>query len=121
MIAAVGASATLAAAACQTIPQEERPNRYEISGTLPWHQRPVLRSSDGRTWQVDVEWRSTSFRFPDLYPGIYSLTYDGNCMMERRVIENIVISDASLDLGQLEGEPCIIIGQMTLPEPGQNG
>ena len=113
MIATVGASVVLATAACQTVPPEERPDRFEISGTLPMvqHGKPVVRSSDGQAWNVDMAYRSTAFRVPDLYPGVYSITYDATCGEERRVVENVVIRDRSIDLGQLEGDgDCIVVG-----------
>ena len=113
MIATVGASMALATAACQTVPPEERPDRFAISGTLPMVQlgKPVVRSSDGQTWHVEQAYRSTAFRVPDLYPGVYSITYDAACGEHRRVRDNIVIRDHSIDLGQLEGDgDCIIVG-----------
>lgn len=115
MIAAVGASMALATAACQTVPAEGRPNRYVISGTVPMiqYRKPVVRSSDGQTWDVEMEFRSTSFRVPRLYPGVYSISYDAACGEERRTIENIVVRDQSIDMGMLEGEgDCIILGVM---------
>jgi hypothetical protein len=115
MIATVGASMALATAACQTAPPEERLDRFEISGTLPLvrDRKPVVRSSDGQTWHVEQAFRSTVFRVPDLYPGVYSITYDTGCN-ESRVLEDIVIRDRSVDLGRLEGEDdCIIVGVMT--------
>jgi hypothetical protein len=114
MIAAVGASMALATAACHTTPPQERLDRFEISGTLPMvHDgKPVVRSSDGQTWHVEHAFRSTVFRVPDLYPGVYSLTYHTSCG-ESRVLEDIVIRDRSVDLGRLEGDDdCIIVGVM---------
>jgi len=117
MIATVGASMALATAACQTVPPEQRPDRFEISGTLPMvqHGKPVVRSSDGQTWRVEMFYRSTAFRVPGLYPGVYSITYDATCAEPPKVLENIVIRDRSIELGRLEGEgvePCTIIGVM---------
>lgn len=115
MIAAVGASMALATAACQTVPAEQRANRFAISGTVPMiqHRKPVVRSSDGRSWRVQMEFRSTSFIVPNLYPGVYSISYDAACGQERQIIENIVIRDQSVDLGWLDGEgDCIIVGVM---------
>jgi hypothetical protein len=113
MIAAVGASMAMATAACQSVPAEERLNAFEISGTLPMVQRgkPVVRSSDGQTWHVDMEYRSRVFRVPDLYPGVYSITYAAACGEALAVMEDIVIRDRSIDLGLLEGDgDCIIVG-----------
>jgi hypothetical protein len=113
MVATVGASMALATAACQTTPPEERLNRFEISGTLPMVQdgKPVVRSSDGQTWHVVQAFRSTAFRVPDLYPGVYSISYDASCGEARRVREDIVVRDRSIELGLLEGDgDCIIVG-----------
>ena len=106
MVAAVGASMALATAACQTVPADEQPNRFEIIGAVPMIQtrKPVVRSSDGQVWDIHMEYRSTTFRVPRLYPGVYSITYDASCGEERRTIENIVIRDRSIDLGMLDGQ-----------------
>lgn len=126
MIAAVGASMALATAACQTVPPEERPNRFEISGTVPQAygpRRPIVRSSDGRTWPVRMAYRSTSFRVPDLYPGSYSITYFGGCGDVELVVENVIIRDRSIDLGSLDnGEfDCIIVGVMVPADRPERG
>ncbi len=124
MIAAVGASMALATAACQTTPPEERPDRFEIGGTLPMiqHRKPVVRSSDGQAWHVELPYRSTVFRVPGLYPGVYSISYDATCGEERRVMENVVIRDSSIDLGLLEGDgDCIIVGVLVPADRGLAG
>jgi hypothetical protein len=116
IFAAVGATATLAAAACQTTPPEQRANRFEITGTIPQFsdRKPVVRSSDGRTWHVEMPFRSTSFRVPNLYPGVYSITYAVGCGERREVVDNIVIRDSSVDLGRLEDTyGCIVVGLIT--------
>ncbi len=113
MVATVGASMALATAACQTAPREEPLNGFEISGTLPMiqHGKPVVRSADGQAWHVELPYRSRVFRVPDLYPGVYSISYDATCGEERKVMENIVVRDRSIDLGLLEGDgDCIIVG-----------
>lgn len=117
MIAAVGASMALATAACQTVPAEERPNRFAISGTVPHAyspKKPVVRSSDGQIWPVRMAYRSTAFRVPDLHPGVYSITYYGGCGDVELTVENVIIRDQSVDLGHLDnGEfDCIIVGVM---------
>jgi len=124
MIAAVSTSMALATAACQTVPPEERLNRFEISGTLPMWQngKPVVRSSDGQTWHVELPFRSTAFRVPDLYRGVYSISYDATCGEPRQVLENIVVRDGSIDLGQLEGNgECIIVGVMVPADEPRTG
>jgi hypothetical protein len=122
MIAAVGALATLATAACQTVPPEsERPNRFYISGILPdyYDGKPVVRSNDGQAWHVAQAYRSAAFRVPDLYPGVYSVTYTA-CGRER-VLDNIVIRDSSIELGQLEGDDCIVVGLIVPADRGLDG
>lgn len=114
MIAAVGASMALATAACQTVPHNERANRFSISGTLPiGPTKPIVRSSDGRTWPVRIDPSNATFRAAGLYPGVYSITYRDPCGGEERVIEQITVRDQSVDLGQqLWSDDCIIIGVM---------
>ena len=128
MIGVVGASLSLASAACQTVPPSERPNRFEISGEVPYDyvrgpKKPVIRSSDGQTWPVRMEWRSNSFSAPNLYPGQYSVTYWVGCGGEELVVENIIIEDASVNLGALDNEDhyCIIVGVMVPADRVERG
>ena len=84
--------------------------------------KPVVHSSDGQSWRVEMAYRSTVFRVPGLHPGVYSITYDASCGEERRVLEDIVIRDRSIDLGQLEGDgECIIVGVMVPADQGLDG
>jgi hypothetical protein len=124
MVATVGASVALATAACQTTPPEDRLDRFEITGTLPMihYGKPVVRSNDGQTWPVELAHRSAAFRVPDLYPGVYSITYEVGCGDQPRVLENVVIRDSSIDLGRLEDEgDCIVVGLLVPAERDRAG
>ena len=125
MIAAVGASITLATAACQTVPDPDRPNRFAISGSLPLAfglTPPVVRSSDGRSWEVRMEYKSKAFLVPNLYPGTYTITYNDMCH-QGLVVEDIVIEGASVGLGELpqHADECIIVGVMVPLERSARG
>ncbi len=114
IIATVGASMALATAACQSVPDDTGANRFSISGILPLGPaKPIVRSSDGRSWPVRADLSNATFRAANLYPGVYSITYRDPCGGEERVIEGVTVRDQSVDLGQqLWSDDCIIIGVM---------
>jgi hypothetical protein len=112
MVAMIGASASLATAACQT-PQVSP--RYEIAGLVKpgnFSSYARLTSATGKKYSSKIWW-DRKFRFTNLRAGTYSLSFYGSCDEEHR-IENIVVND-DLNLGELAWDDeggCIIIGKL---------
>jgi hypothetical protein len=115
IMTAIGASVTLATAACQTTEAPKISPRYEIKGHVgnDWAASATLTSSDGKSRSKTLR-GDLNFRFSNLRPGTYTLSFMGTCY-ERHRIENIVIKD-DIDLGAIEFgdeyEDCIIVGRM---------
>ncbi|MBD3775443.1 MAG: hypothetical protein IE921_17935 [Rhodobacteraceae bacterium] len=121
MIAAVGASLTLATAACQTAPFGHVSPRFEVSGETQspyWSRQARLQSSTGKTYSPDVAARGNGFRFSNLPPGTYTLSVPDMCGEPHRK-EGIVVRDSNVDVGLFDfsdGQECIIIGVMSRDE-----
>ncbi len=114
IVAAIGASLTLATAACQTSGTPAVSQRYEIKGHVQdgWAWNATLSSSTGKSYSRVLR-SDQNFRFSNLRPGTYTLSFTGSCYEVHR-IENLVIKDDT-DLGDVtinDEEDCIIIGRM---------
>ena len=123
IVAAIGASVSLAAAACQPATMSGVSPRYEIKGQfnyLVMTTRATLTSSTGKTYKSWVK-GDQQFRFTNLPAGTYKLSFD-DCG-EVTEIPGIVVSD-DVDLGEIKGlndGGCIIIGKLKLDDGVQNG
>lgn len=116
IIAALGASLSLATAACQTTASPNVTPRYEITGqftSLGWHQYAILKSETGKTSKVRI-WKDGKFRFTNLKSGTYSLSIYGVCGQLTNVAPITVDKDVALGLVKDDGkeDDCIIIGHM---------
>lgn len=115
IVTAIGASVTLATAACQTGGTASISPRYEIKGHVgnDWASSATLTSSDGKARSMKL-YGDLDFRFSNLRPGTYTLSFMGTCH-ERHRIEIIVVKD-DIDLGAVkfgeDNQDCIIIGRM---------
>lgn len=115
IVTTIGASLALAAAGCQTSGPPRISPRFEVKGHVGdgWASQATLISSDGKT-RSKILRSDQNFRFTNLRPGNYTLSFIGTCEEQHR-IENIVIKD-DIDLGDIkfsgEANDCIIIGRM---------
>lgn len=123
IVAAIGASVSLAAAACQPATISRVSPRYEIKGHFYYvvmTSQATLTSSTGKTYKSWVK-GDRQFRFSNLPAGTYKLSfYDCGEVTE---IPGIVVSD-DMDLGEIEGKNdggCIIIGKLKLDDETQQG
>jgi hypothetical protein len=122
IVTAIGATVTLATAACQTSGTTGQTSgtagvspRFEIKGSVGdgWASSATLTSSDGKSRTKTLR-GDLNFRFSNLRPGNYTLTFMGTCY-ERHRVENIVVRN-DMDLGSVqfddEIEDCIIVGRI---------
>jgi len=115
IVAMVGASMTLATAACQTAVLSPVSPRHEITGQLKsgsWAYNAKLVSTTGKSYSRKIR-GDQKFQFSNLRTGTYNLTFYGSCG-EKYTFDNIAVTD-DLDMGELEWEDkadCIIIGVM---------
>lgn len=114
IVTAIGASLTLATAACQTNGTPAISPRYEIKGHVQngWAWNATLLSSSGKSYSRELR-SDQNFRFTNLRPGIYTLSFTGSCYEVHR-IENLIIKNDT-DLGNViitDQEDCIIIGRI---------
>ena len=113
LIVAVGASVTLATAACQT-PFGAVSPRFEISGeTHSWYssQRTRLAAADGRIRRPALS-KDARFRFTNLSPGTYTLSYTDVCG-DTHVGAPVTVTDVDIDVGMFRWEEeCVIVGVM---------
>ena len=123
IIAVIGASFSLATAACQTTSPQISP-RYEVSGQVKlfsWSTEAQLVSDAGKIYSFAIR-GDRKFRFTNLRPGTYSLTFYGNCD-EVHSVDNIAVQQ-DLNLGEMEWSDdgdCIIIGMMQRAGEDGNG
>ncbi|QDH34855.1 hypothetical protein [Porphyrobacter sp. YT40] len=116
LVAAAGASLTLATAACQTTPMADPSTPgYRITGSFFYrdHYRTAqLRSSDGQSIPRRREQGTNRFVFEGLSPGTYELTVKDSCG-NRVLYQTVTVVDASIDLAPTYPEEgCIIVGAM---------
>lgn len=123
IVAAIGASVSLAAAACQPATISRVSPRYEIKGHFDYvvmTSQVTLTSSTGKTYKSWVK-GDRQFRFSNLPAGTYKLSfYDCGEMKE---IPDIIVSD-DVDMGEVTGlndGGCIIIGKLELDDETQQG
>lgn len=121
IVATVGASLSLATAACQTA---QISPRYEVTGTLyqetGWAWEARLVSSTGKVYKKRVG-ENQKFKFKNLAPGTYELSFDGSCV--ESTVQNIIVND-DLDLGVIkfpEVQDCIVIGKLMRDDDVRNG
>ena len=115
MIAAIGASLSLATAACQTAPFTKISPRYEISGKVEqfsWASSARLTSDSGKVYDRKI-WGDGKFQFSNLRAGTYTLSFFGTCEEIQKienfaVNEDVVLGDVKTDMSK----DCIIIGKM---------
>ena len=123
IVAAIGASVSLAAAACQPATISHVTPRYEINGHfnyLSMTTQATLTSSTGKTYKSRIN-GDQQFRFTNLPAGTYKLSFD-DCG-EMKEIPDIVVFD-DVDMGEVKGfndGNCIIIGKLKLDDGVQNG
>lgn len=123
IFAAIGASFSLATAACQTTQPIVSP-RYEVAGQVKlgnWSNQARLVSDAGKTYTFAIK-GDRKFRFTNLRPGTYSLTFYGSCN-EVHSFDNIAVKQ-DVNLGELEWtdeEDCIIIGMMQRADDSSHG
>jgi hypothetical protein len=124
MIATIGASLSLATAACQTPLRPNVSPRYEISGNLGqfnWASLAQLLSNNGRTYTAKI-FGDGKFRFGNLRPGTYSLSFIGTCEVIGKydniiVNQDVVMTNVEMNLGN----DCIIIGLIHRDDEISNG
>lgn len=121
MVAILGASASLATAACQT-PQVSP--RYEVSGQIKYggySDRAQLRSETGEIYKVRI-WGDRKFQFRNLRPGTYDLMFSIGCG-ELRSFQTIVVqADLMLEDVDLSKEDmCIIVGKLQRADEAGKG
>ena len=119
MVAAIGATASLATAACETTSSSKVSPRYEISGNVSqqsWASMAKLQSSTGKIYTAKI-WGDQKFRFRNLRPGTYTLSIIGTCE-EISKFENINV-DRDIILNDIDTDnqaDCIIIGKMEIAD-----
>lgn len=120
MVATIGASISLATAACQT-PQITP--RHELTGQVReggWRPSAELVSATGKTYSVTIR-GDQKFRFTNLRPGNYTLNIH-DCA-GTHTVSNIAVQD-DLNLGEIdlsEVSDCIIIGKLMRVDDVSNG
>ena len=114
MLACVGASLSLLAAACQTTPGGPVADGHELIGEVPAYppfSRAKIASEDGERVDLRIG-PDRRFEVHDLRPGTYKLSFTDSCGNTQEV-EDVVIADSDVDLGRLQLETlCIVVGQM---------
>jgi hypothetical protein len=124
IIAAVGASLSLATAACQTTAPLSVSPRYEISGQLKqysWAGSARLQSDTGKAYKRTI-WGDGKFRFSNLRPGKYTLSLIGTCEEVYRFDDIIVDKDIILnEIETNDRNDCIIIGVMQRTDEPRRG
>jgi hypothetical protein len=114
LVAAVGASVTLATAACQTPMGGAVSPRFEISGeTYSWYhsQRTRLLAANGKVLRPALS-KDNRFRFTNLRPGTYTLRYTDICG-QTHIGEPVTVTAGDVDVGRFTWEEeCIIVGVM---------
>ena len=108
MVAALGASMSLATAACETGVVSPR---MSIVGHLSaWDATKVeARSSDGRKHGGRIG-KEGQFTIKNLFPGDYSVSFTDQCG-RTHVVADVVVRDKSVDTGKLESDlSCIVVG-----------
>lgn len=124
IVAAIGASVSLATAACQPATISRVSPRYEIKGQLSpmmWSSRALLTSSTGKTYKSWIK-GDRQFRFTNLPAGTYSLSFYDSCG-DPHEFKDIVVND-DMDMGELkwvDEDACIIIGKLKLDDETQQG
>ncbi len=124
MVATIGAGVLLATAACQTVTLPAVSPRFHISGQLAPGSLAAtarLRAGDGRTQSTRIG-GDREFRFGNVRPGTYTLSFVDNCG-ERSVGNEIVVSD-DLNLGAVvvnDENFCIIVGMMQRASDADSG
>ncbi|MEP2736411.1 MAG: hypothetical protein ABJP34_08935 [Erythrobacter sp.] len=118
LVAVLGASATLATAACSSIGSGTISPRYQVSGSVGPFQyatKGELRT-EGRKYTAHLG-PNYSFKFTNLHPGTYTLSFNSFCSGDS-FVKTIIVRDANVDLGKLDWEEdCIIIGVMRPADP----
>ncbi|APG62679.1 hypothetical protein LPB140_07615 [Sphingorhabdus lutea] len=114
-VAAVGASLSLATAACQTTASPNVTPRYEINGRFNsyWQSNAYLTSDSGKSYSFKI-YKDGKFRFTNLRAGTYNLSFTGSCGEKTDIGPILVNEDIMLgevkDMG--DDNSCIIIGVM---------
>ena len=113
LVASLSATMTLATAACQT-PLEAVSPRFEISGeTYSWYssQHTRLIAADGSSRRPSLS-KDSLFRFANLRPGTYTLSYADVCG-QIHLGQPVTVTDKDIDVGTFQWEEeCIIVGVM---------
>lgn len=101
MVAAAGASLSLATAACQTVPPTEPPPSYAITGTFNQYTAKsiTLYPAQGKRLRRKPDRKTGIVTFSGLAPGTYSLEIRGDCNYYA-VLDNVTIVDRSLTVSE---------------------
>ena len=118
ILATIGATATFAATACQSVPPKPVPSipvgeKYMITGQMSQNGGEIhARSSEG--WEFSVSTGADgSFTLQGLPPSTYRVELAGPCSYSNGV--TVTVSDSSVNLGELDWyeSSCVIIGVMS--------
>ncbi|MBY6128724.1 hypothetical protein KUW15_08360 [Qipengyuania aquimaris] len=113
IMAAVGASLSLAVAACQTTSEPRVTPLYTVSGSTDWgtgDRTVTLTRSDGETKRKKVSPRR-DFSFNNLHAGTYELRVESWCADP--IVQQIEIGSTDIEVGEIVMESeCIIVGVM---------
>ena len=115
-LTAVGASAVLATAACQSLPSRY-PSYGSISGKVDngcWDGVVTAVASDGRRYQGIVDQSSRKFVVRYVPLGKYELLYsDRRDLQNSEQIGRVIVSSESVSVGPVETENgCVVTGLM---------
>lgn len=119
---ALGASASLAVAACSSAGGSNVSPRLTVAGSVqPWQMSDELvLEGEGRRY-ISRAKLDASFQFTNLKPGTYTLTATGYCGQTKQ-LGQFTLTEDDVDVGKVEyQQDCIIVGKIERVDPPAQG